>query len=67
MPEGLTLKDWFAGMALQGLLANRGPGAFEVPSQIENVPLWSMDVAVAAYGLANSMLAQKECEEEEHL
>lgn len=42
---GLSIRDWFAGMALQGLLQN---GAYS-PSQI----------TVAAYSFADAMLAAR--------
>lgn len=50
--SGLSLRDWFAGMALQGLLA----GQFE----FANEPMFrTAPFATAAYQLADSMLAER--------
>ena len=57
---GMTLRDYFAGQALAGLLAN--PGG---PVQANNACGWTFancgihDVAQEAYGLADAMLAQR--------
>ena len=50
MQDGMTLRDWFAGQALMGFLANSRcdqtfAGKYAVPS---------------AYNLADDMLAEKE-------
>jgi hypothetical protein len=49
---GMTLRDWFAGQALAGLLANGdGPNA----KWAEHFP----SAATWAYGLADSMIAER--------
>ena len=51
MPHsGMSLRDWFAGMALCGIMST-------VPI---NAPFRSKEVARVAYRLANAMLAEKE-------
>lgn len=58
--HGMTLRDWFAGMALQGLLAN--PGG---PIQANGMSGWSFtncednDVAKLTWILADAMLAAR--------
>ena len=42
---GMSLRDWFAGMALQGMNANPG----------NDLMKWS-DAAASAYGVADEML-----------
>lgn len=50
--DGMTLRDWFAGLALQGICAS-GPGS-----------QWSNEMlAQEAYRLADAMLAQREKQE----
>lgn len=55
-----NLRDWFAGMALQGLLAN--PGG---PIQANGMSGWGWtncdqrDVVQAAFGIADDMLAAR--------
>lgn len=46
--EGMTLRDWFAGQALAGILGGRGPGEhfFE-------------ELAKIAYKTADAMLAER--------
>lgn len=46
--SGMTLRDWFAGMALQGILANSGVGS--------SVKGYAAD----AYDLADKMLDERE-------
>jgi hypothetical protein len=49
--DGMTLRDYFAAAALQGLLASIQPNQ-----------LWSGDdVAVTCYRTADAMLKAKEC------
>lgn len=50
--EGMSLRDWFAGMALQGLLANS-------TCYQENLS-WHEDAAVDAYDAADAMLQRRE-------
>jgi hypothetical protein len=47
--HGMTLRDWFAGMALQGMLAN------DIESGPEQVPI----IVASAYVLADAMLAER--------
>ena len=50
---GMELRDWFAGQALAGMLANgQGPNTHWL-----NGP--SSDVASHAYDIANAMLAER--------
>lgn len=44
--NGMTLRDWFAGQALVGLLSSLGP----------DDPIRAEDYAALAYSLANAML-----------
>jgi len=44
--SGMTLRDWFAGLALQALLANPGDGEF--------------DIATVAYEHADAMLEARD-------
>lgn len=48
--EGMSLRDWFAGMALQGMLA----------SWPEGVDLKEGTAAVLAYKFSDAMLAERE-------
>lgn len=48
--EGVSLRDWFAGMALQGMCAKLGINA------TADTPL----IALASYRLASAMLAERE-------
>jgi len=53
--EGLTIRDWFAGMALQGQLSN--PYAMEVLNNYINQNTNMYDVAASAsYNFADAML-----------
>jgi hypothetical protein len=47
---GMDLRDWFAGMALQGLIPIVGIPCDEVDN------LWDLDTAKRAYALADAML-----------
>ena len=57
---GMSLRDWFAGKALEGLLAN--PGG---PIQANGMSGWGWtncdqkNVADAAWGIADDMLAAR--------
>lgn len=59
--EGMSLRDYFAAKAMQGLLAN--PGG---PIQANGMNGWSLtnctgaDVAMMAYAMADAMLAARE-------
>ena len=46
----LTLRDWFAGKALTGMLTND-------PRNVSDIAAWA---AVAAYEMADAMLAARE-------
>lgn len=58
---GMSLRDWFAGLALQGLLANSGG-----PVQRHNERGWDFvncelkEVAYTAYAVADAMLKARE-------
>jgi hypothetical protein len=51
--NGMTLRDWFAGQALAGMMAHQNAGANWTPSEI----------AHDAYLTADTMLAARECKE----
>lgn len=61
VPDGIDLRDWFAGLAMQGLCANSGG-----PSQANNMSGWGIvncdveDVASQSYQIADAMLAERE-------
>ena len=46
MTDGMSLRDWFAGMALQGMLAQGGEAS-------------PTDYAMAAFRMADAMLAER--------
>ena len=50
-----TLRDWFAGMALTGIMAT-------APAEVQFL---GKDVAELAYNLADAMIAEKEQRERE--
>jgi hypothetical protein len=47
--SGMTLRDWFAGMALQGLCSSGRASEYK-----------TSEISDAAYSLADSMLAERE-------
>jgi hypothetical protein len=49
--HGMTLRDWFAGQALMGLMASRNP---------LTPRFHSTDDAAYVYGVADAMLAARE-------
>lgn len=59
--NGMTLRDWFAGLAMQGLLAN--PGG---PIQANGMSGWNWcncspeDAVNLAYSIADAMLKARE-------
>lgn len=59
--QGMTLRDWFAGLAMQGLLAN--PGG---PIQANGMSGWNWcncspeDAVNLAYSIADAMLKARE-------
>lgn len=52
--EGMSLRDWFAGMALQGLIAGRDWS--HIASDDGKLKAWTE----GAYLVADAMLAQRE-------
>ena len=60
MQEGMTLRDWFAGMALQGYLAGRNHHPTSDPSGFE-----ATKSAKQCYGYADAMLAARERKDEQ--
>jgi hypothetical protein len=52
---GMTLRDWFAGQALAGILANADTPWSPNVAEIDDI-----DVARAAYDMANAMLAARQ-------
>ena len=55
---GMTLRDWFAGMALQGMLSSGYESAIEQVSKALGEPA-SNALASASYGFADAMLKQR--------
>lgn len=54
--HGMSLRDWYAGMALQGILANAN-------NSIQKIDHESLGLlAAVTYQLADAMLAQREGE-----
>jgi hypothetical protein len=51
---GMSLRDWFAGMALQGIMANPEKIDLDDPNKIEVI------LPLMAYALAESMLIARE-------
>lgn len=50
--DGMSLRDWFAGLAMQGLIASNDPGAGD---RLDEIPQY-------AYGIADAMIAARETE-----
>ncbi len=55
---GMELRDWFAGMALQGMLAHNRNGQGYRPRTLEQH--WHNAISEEAYELADAMLQAKE-------
>lgn len=55
-PNGMTLRDWFAGQALTGMLAH-GTRYRPRPGDPEN---WHEAIAKEAFEIADAMLAERE-------
>lgn len=55
VPEGMTLRDWFAGQALAGMMAY--PGDARYGSWNNNAPV--EEAAAQAYRHADAMLAER--------
>lgn len=59
---GLTMRDWFAGQALAGLLPKLPlidqTGEFGI--KVADKTAYNMDVAESCYGFADAMLAARE-------
>ena len=51
--DGMTLRDWFAGQSLSGLVAWAEHHDVMIPAAIEDLPR-------AAYNLADAMLKERE-------
>lgn len=47
---GMSLRDWFAGMALQGLIADEGYSTNK----------WPFNLVLDAYKIADAMIAERE-------
>lgn len=52
-PMGMTLRDWFAGQALAGMMAS---GSIDIETVFRRPPV---DTAKAAYHAADAMLQQR--------
>jgi hypothetical protein len=60
MPENMTLRDWFAGMALQGLLASGELASGEAgPAGVKDAAARPNAFVAQGYFYADSMLAKK--------
>jgi hypothetical protein len=55
---GMTLRDYFAGQALQGYLAGRNNNQSENPSNFQ-----ALKASIDCYGYADAMLAARERKE----
>lgn len=51
---GMTLRDWFAGQALAGMLPNE-----DMPWSSDHAEIEASTIANAAYELADAMLAER--------
>ncbi len=58
-PDGMSLRDWFAGMALQGWLASYDPSSIH-PASSET----ANSLALSSYAMADAMLAAREGKED---
>jgi hypothetical protein len=56
---GMTLRDWFAGQALAGLLANEGHNRMFAPMADENGVTVDEVIAAMAFNVADAMLAAR--------
>ncbi len=56
--SGMTLRDYFAGQALQGYLAGRNNNQSENPSNFQ-----ALKASIDCYGYADAMLAARERKE----
>jgi hypothetical protein len=57
---GMSLRDWFAGMDMQGLCANHnGPYSESDPIVLGPDNCSTLDVAREAFDLSNAMLAAR--------
>ena len=56
--QGMTLRDYFAGQALAGFLAN--PAATEAQTSVEHEGSLEELAALASYSFADAMLKERE-------
>ena len=59
---GITKREWFAGMALQGIKLKANEEKFSV----EDAEPFAAQVALLAYTIADAMLQQREKENKAH-
>lgn len=59
---GMSLRDYFAGQALAGIMANNEVDNLGLPASVYGPPAgtWVDKAAQMAYALANAMLAERE-------
>jgi hypothetical protein len=55
---GMTLRDWFAGQAMQGMAAEMVKGGYPRQDIIAGVPEQNL-IAEVAFGIADAMLAER--------
>jgi hypothetical protein len=55
LQEGMTLRDWFAGQALAGLMSNAN-----IPFAPDYAECEPAQIADASYCIADAMLAERE-------
>lgn len=55
--EGMTLRDYFAGLAMQGLLSNKHMGDAALHGSAQEL---LKEISEAAYEFADTMLAERE-------
>lgn len=58
-PTGMSLRDWYAGQALVGLLATESHAASRVSATSYQREVFAMGMASASYFFADAMLAAR--------
>lgn len=66
-PRGMTLRDWFAGLAIQAIIQREGTGTDVVveeivgPDSLRDTRMFAPKDAARAYIIADAMLAARQC------
>lgn len=61
---GMTLRDWFAGKALEAIVSNETRVRVIISETNDAAEAVDLAVALAAYGIADAMLAARERKED---